>query len=176
MAMLKTNKGEYNVFVDETGAFLSDFFGFLVSREIKRSFRYQDFATLLMLEPDQSPESPSTMKTLVTLIQKNIRETDLIGRIGEGRFGMLLIASDIEGAFIITSRILDHISNYIFSHESGQHLTVSIGGACFPIHSTSIEECVLFKKAEDALKFAKKKGNSVYFPRSPFLYASGDRV
>ena len=98
------------------------------------------------------------------LIKKNIRETDLIGRIGNGKFGILLLTADVDGAYIIASRIMDHINNYIFSTEKVQHLTLSIGGACFPINSTSIDRCDLFKEAEDALKVAKKKGNCVYFP------------
>ena len=161
------------LFYEETGALLSYFFGFLVEWEIKRSFRYQNFATLLMLEPDRKPRSSETLRTLVMLIKKNIRETDLIGRINKVRFGTLLLTTDVDGAYIIASRIMDHISNYIFSNEKDQHLTLSIGGACFPINSTSIERSDLFKEAEDALKVAKKKGNSVYFPGVPVLKTSG---
>ena len=153
---------------EETGVLLPNVFNFLVEWEIKRSFRYQNFVTLLILEPDRQLEyPPNTLNILVNLINQNIRGTDLIGRIGKTRFGILLLASDVDGAYIITSRILDHISNYIFSQEKGQHLTVSIGGACFPIHSTSTEKSELFKEAEDAFKIAKKKGNSVYLPGVP---------
>ncbi len=168
---ISKNKGD--LFDEETGALLSDFFDFLVEWEIKRSLRYQNFATLLMLEPDRRPRSPETLRTLVMLIKKNSRETDLIGRISKVRFGILLLTTDLDGAYIIASRIMDHISNYIFSQEKVQHLTLSIGGACFPINSTSIERFDLFKEAEDALKVAKKKGNCVYFPGVPILKNPG---
>jgi hypothetical protein len=151
----------------ETGAILSEVFDFLVGWEIKRSLRYQDFATLLILEPDRRPRAPETLGTLVTLIKKNIRETDLTGRIGTIRFGVLLLKSDLDGAYSTASRIMDHVSKYIFSQEKAQHLTVSIGGACFPTNLTSKERSDLFKKAEDAFKVAKNKGESIYFPDLP---------
>jgi PleD family two-component response regulator len=147
-----------------TGVLLPDFFDYLVEWEIKRSLRYQDFATLLILEPDHRPYLPETVVTLVTLIKKNIRETDIIGRIGDIRFGVLLIKSDLDGSYNTAARIMDHVSKYIFSQEKTQHLTVSIGGACFPINLTSKEGYELFKKAEDSFKVAKSKGKSIYFP------------
>ena len=160
-----TTKESKHIFLDEkTELLLSDFFDFLVGWEIKRSLRYQNFTTLLILEPDQSAQTPSTLKTLVNLIKKNIRETDLIARIGQDKFGILLLISDIDEAYVIASRIIDHVRNYIFSKEKAQHLTVSIGGACFPIHSRSIQRGSLFKEAENALRAAKTKGNTVYFP------------
>jgi hypothetical protein len=168
-----TKKIESDLLEEETGAFLSNFFDFLVEWEIKRSLRYQNFATLLILEPDQKPQSPETLRILITLIRKNIRETDLIGRIGKARFGILLLKTDLDGAYIIASRIMDHISNYRFSKEKVQYLTLSIGGACFPINSTSIDRCDLCKEAEDALKVAKKKGGCVYFPGVPILKNPG---
>ena len=174
MANGKTiRKNKYDLFNEETGALSSDFFDFLVEWEIKRSLRYQNFATLLILEPDRRPQSQATLGTLATLIRKNVRETDPIGRIGEARFGILLLKTDLDGAYIIASRIMDHISNYIFSKEEAHRLTLSIGGACFPINSTSIERNDLFKEAEDALKVAKKRGNSIYFPGLSVLRTPG---
>jgi hypothetical protein len=168
-----TKKIKSDLLEEETGALLSNFFDFLVEWEIKRSLRYQNFATLLILEPDQKLQSPESLGILVTLIKKNVRETDLIGQIGKLRFGILLLKTDLDGAYIIASRIMDHINNYIFSKEKAQHLTLSIGGACFPINSTSVDRCALFKEAEDALKVAKKKGGCVYFPGMPILKNSG---
>ena len=168
-----TSKSKGDVLDEETGALISYVFDFLVKWEIKRCLRYQNFATLMMLEPDWRPQSPETLRTLVMLIKKNIRETDLIGRIDKVKFGMLLLTADVDAAYIIASRIMDHINNYIFSKEKVQHLTLSIGGACFPINSTSRDRCDLFKEAEDALKVAKKKGNCVYFPGVPLLKNPG---
>jgi hypothetical protein len=169
----ETKESKHNFLEEKTGLFLPDIFNFLVGWEIKRSFRYQNFATLLILEPDQILQSPSTMKTLVNLIKKNIRETDLIGQIDRDKFGILLLISDVEGSTIIASRIIDHIRNYIFSQKKDQHLTVSIGGACFPIHSRSIQRYDLFKEAENALRTAKQKGDSVYFPSEPIFENPG---
>jgi hypothetical protein len=164
-----TSKSTRNLLDGETGTLLSHFFDFFVEWEIKRSFRYQNFATLLIVEPEQKPQSPETIGTLASLIKKNVRETDVIGRIGKARFGILLLSSDVEGAYIIASRIMEHIGNYIFSHEKAQRLTLAIGGACFPINSTSIKKSSLFNEAEEALKVAKKMRDNIYFPGLPVL-------
>jgi DNA-binding Xre family transcriptional regulator len=166
-------KHEYNFLDKETGVLVSDFFDFLVEWEIKRSFRYQDFTTLLILEPDRRPRAPETLETLVSLIKKNIRETDLIGRLGNTKFGVLLLKSDLDRAYGIASRIMDHICKYIFSHEKVQYVTISIGGACFPTNLASNEKNDFFRKAEDAFKVAKSKRKSIYFPDLPVSKNSG---
>ena len=156
-----------------TGALLSGFFEYVVDWEIKRSLRYQNFATLLVLEPDRKPRYSETLGTLVSLIRKNLRDTDIVGRLNDGKFGVLLLHADLDGAYITASRIVEHINNYIFSEEKGQHLTVSIGAACFPTNSTSVDKGDLFKEAEGAFRLARKAGNSIYFPGLPILENSG---
>lgn len=107
------------------------------------------------------------------LNKEKYQETDLTGRIGNIRFGVLLLKSDLDGAYSTASRIMDHVSKYIFSQEKKQHLTVSIGGACFPTNLTSKERSDLFKKAEDSFKIAKNKGESIYLPDLPVSKNSG---
>ena len=150
-----------NLFDKETEALTSCFFNFMVGWEIKRSLRYQNFVSLLIFEPDQKPQDTETVRILITLIRKHIRETDLIGRIGNIRFGLLLIKSNLDGAYITASRMVEHINNYIFSQEKFQHLSLSIGGVCFPTNITSLKTSDFFKNAENAFKVARQKKESI---------------
>lgn len=151
------------VFVDETtGTITSNLFHFLLEYEIRRSLRYQNFTTILIAEPDSKPHAPETLQTVVNLIRKNIRDTDFIGRINDITFGVLLLYTGLDGAYIAGTRILDHINRYNFPYEQTHHLTVSIGGACFPTDSTEMD--ALFKIAEDSFRTAKKTGNIIYLP------------
>jgi len=153
-----------NGFLDrETKALISPLFNFLLDWEIRRSFRYQDFASLLILEPDKEPRDIKTLAELVSLIRRNIRETDIIGRLNGLRFGIILLAADLDGAYIMASRIMGHINNYAFSKEPQQRLNISIGGACFP--TNSINKDTLFQLAKEMLEEAHKRGgNTICLP------------
>ena len=150
-----------------TGAFVPDLFSHLVGWEIRRSLRYQNFATLLVVEPDRRLRSPGSLEALVGLIKKNIRETDVVGRLANSKFAVLLLYADLDGAYITGSRILEHINNYVFSEEKTPQVTASIGGACFPTNSTSIDGGELFTKAEEAFQKARKRGNTIILPGLP---------
>jgi len=154
----------------------SDLFSFLLKCEVKRSLRYQNFMTLLILEPDRRPQSLETLETLATLIRNSIRETDFMTRIDDAEFAIVLLESNLDGAYIIASRIVDHISSYRFDHEEVQYLTVSIGGACFPTTSPSLETSDLLKQAKNALKIAKKERNRVHLPGLPVSQPLENRV
>jgi diguanylate cyclase (GGDEF)-like protein len=154
-----------NFFDEATGAIESDLFDFLVECEITRNLRHQNFATILMVQPDKKPYASETLRTLAALIRKNVRDTDLIGRMNDVRFGVLLLYAGLDGAYIAASRILEHVNSYNFPYEAAQRLSVSIGGACFPTNSTEKE--TLLKAAQDSFAKATKKGSSVCLPGLP---------
>jgi len=151
----------FDVLDKKSGVLRSDVFNFFFEHEVKRSRMYEYSVALLILESDHTPLTSQTVQTMSALIQKQIREVDLLGRIGDAKFVILLPQSDLDAAYIVASRIIDHISNYVFPQEQGQHLTVSIGAACFPTTSASPQTANLFKGAENALRVAQKEGNSV---------------
>ncbi len=145
----------------ETGVFKRNLFNFWLEWEIKRGLRYQNFISLIVLEPDNLIRNIKTLKDLVKLIKKNVRDTDIIGRLNEQKFGIILLMSDSEGAFFMASRLLEHVNNYVFEKEPHKRLPLSIGGSCFP--TNGIEKDVLIKKAEAMLLKAKNNFNKVMF-------------
>ena len=167
---------KFDVLDKETGALRPDVFNFLFEHELKRSHSFQYSVALLILEPDRTRLTSETLQKMAALLQKEIREVDLLGRIGDATFAILLPQSDLDGAYIVASRIVDHVSNYVFPQEQGQHLTVSVGAGCFPTTSASLETADLFKTAQNALKVAKKEGNSVYLAGPSFRRPRKRRV
>ncbi|MDL1970265.1 MAG: diguanylate cyclase [Candidatus Desulfofervidaceae bacterium] len=154
-----------SLFDEETGAFRHPVFDFFLNWEIRRSFRYRNFVSLVMLEPNIKLQSKQTLRELMHLITKNIRDTDVVGRLnGYYRFGIILLASDLDGAYIMAERLLNHINNYVFKEEPQKTLSISIGGACFP--TNGIEKEMVYKLAEEMLNKAKqkKKKNKMCFP------------
>ncbi len=154
--------GKGEELMEETGALKDWFFDFFVEWEVKRSFRYQDYVSLLVIGPDRSPQDEENIRRLIEVVRRNIRETDLIGSLnGDGRrFGILLLCADLDVAYIVGSRIMDHVRKYSFPGEPGERLTISIGGACFPTNTTEKED--LLRLAEEAFHEARKKGDSLF--------------
>jgi len=161
---MRKNIGSSNgLFDEETGVFRPSVFDFFLNWEIKRSFRYRNFVSLVMLEPNVKWQSKQSLRELIKLITKNIRDTDVVGRLNGYRFGIILLSSDLDGAYIMSERLLNHINNYVFEEEPEKTISISIGGACFP--TNGIEKEVVYKLAEEMLNKAKQgKKTNICFP------------
>jgi two-component system cell cycle response regulator len=150
------------LFDEETGVFRSDIFDLWLDWEIKRGFRYQNFVSLVMLEPDQPFHDKKSLKDLVSLVKKNVKDTDIIGRLDSQRFGIILLLADLDGAYVMSERLLEDVNEYVFEREPSKRIKISIGGACFP--TNGIDKRVLLEKAEDMLKQAKQNGQKICLP------------
>ncbi len=146
----------------ETGVFKRDLFNFWFEWEIRRGIRYQNFISFILLEPDRGITNIKSLCDLVKVMKKNIRDTDIIGRLNYQKFGIILLMSDLDEAYIMASRLMEHVNNYIFEKEPSNSIELSIGGSCFP--TNGIEKKVLIEKAELMLIEAKKsKHNKIVF-------------
>jgi diguanylate cyclase (GGDEF)-like protein len=146
---------------EETGVLEKEFFDCLTRFEINRAMRYQNFATLLFLEPDQEFNNGMTLRTLARILKEEFRKTDIIGRVNHSQFGVILLHADSQRSFTAVQRLRSRIENYLFSEN--RKGTISLGGACFPNDSTSYKDLVFM--AEQMLKTARTKGgNTICFP------------
>jgi len=146
---------ETNVIVEET------FFSYLTQLEVLRAIRYQNYVTVLLMEPDQELEDRVELKNMAKIFKEEIRTTDVIGRINHVRFGVILLHADQNHAFIPSERIRNRIKEHFLVNNHG--ITISIGGACFPNNST--DDKTLVSLAEKMLAQAKAKGgNIIFFP------------
>lgn len=150
--------------IDHTTNTLSqDCFTFLLELEAKRAMRYNYFISLLTIEMDQSENGEILIK-LADLIQQNIRETDILSRSDSRRFSVILHYAETRDTFGVGERIRNHVVNYNFIFNKVIYKrTVSIGGACFPTHTSDPHDLLLI--ANEMLSKAKNAGgNKVGLP------------
>lgn len=145
----------------ETGVLEKEFFDYLTKLEISRAMRYQSFATLFFIEPDQELDNGATLRILGRILKEELRKTDIIGRVNKVRFGVILLYSDSRGSSIAGERLRNRVENYFFAEKKKR--TISLGGVCFPVNTTSYKNFIF--TAEQMLKQAREKGgNTICFP------------
>lgn len=143
--------------IDQNTAVLEkEFFQYLIRFEIKRAMRYQSFATLLFLEPDQEFDNGMNLKIFAEIISEELRDSDIIGRVNHVRFGIVLLHADQRGSLVAGERLRKRIKNYLF--PGNKERTVSMGGACFPNNATNPEYLIVI--AEQMLKTARNQGGN----------------
>ena len=125
-----------------------DLFLFLLDLEVKRAQRYQNFLCLLSptLKPsfqnDHRVEFKTCYQTLVNLLIDELRETDLLGSLGENNLVILLPYTDSSAGGGAKSRIEGALKYCDFQSKG---FDVTINQTCFPLNGTDTSE--LIKKA-----------------------------
>lgn len=127
-------------------------FEYLLDLEVHKAVRYLYFFSLLVVQfnghngsgkESSTGVGDSVAGTMSRLIRDVIRGTDVVGRIGEGKFFVILHQSDHQQARTIGSRIMQRIQNTTFTiGEEEIRKTISVGGACFPTHANDMESLV----------------------------------
>ena len=138
-------------------------FDYLLNLEVKKAARYLYFFSLMVLQKDKilrglsPPEEETLIRKLAAIVKEEVRTTDMIGRIENDKFFLILDQADFQSSFKVGVRIKDRIENYVFKtngHTIG--MTTSIGIACFPTHASDI--VTLRQKADIALNMAIEGG------------------
>lgn len=98
------------------------------------------------------------LRLIAEAIKANVRDADIVGRLGGEEFGVFLRDVDLEGATDAGERIRQAINAlYVQSDGIAQRLSVSIGGATFDGRITFAE---LFRVADRRLYDAKRSGRN----------------
>lgn len=142
-----------------------EFFEYLLKIEVHKAVRYLYFFSLLVAQPNGdgaervSDQDESMANTISQLIRDEIRNTDVVGRIGEDRFFVILHQADFQQAREIGERIRLRIKNYSFVFKDQEiRKTVNIGGACFPTHANDMDSLVA--RAEEMIHKSKMEGGN----------------
>lgn len=99
------------------------------------------------------------LKEFAEIIKKNLRKTDLAGRIGGEEFAMILPNTDIANASILANRIREEVSNKIITIDKKDiNFTVSIGLTVLSYDDINSDSA--FARADNALYMAKAKGRN----------------
>ena len=143
--------------------------------EIQRCMRYQQPLSLLMIDIDHfkvindthgHATGDAVLLHFAQLLARELRENDMIGRIGGEEFAVLLPSSNAEQALRVAERMRAAVDQSQI-HVRGQplHFTASFGVAEFQPQELSLES--LMARADAALYEAKRQGRNRVLLASP---------
>lgn len=155
---------------DLTDIYNHRFFIEQLTLEVERQKRYATPLSLLMIDIDYFKNYNDTnghlagdqvLKAIAILIQRGVRQSDIIARYGGEEFSAILINTGREKALEIAERVRRNVSDTRFPNESTQpnkDLTVSVGVATFSSSISTLTD--LIREADHALYRAKKGGRN----------------
>jgi GGDEF domain-containing protein len=92
-------------------------FEFVLTNELKRAVRSQNFVTLVVRE-------------VARLVSRDVRETDLLSRTRHGQLSVVLLDADLDNSVRVIDRLMARLDHYEFRRP----LTFEVGAACCPTH------------------------------------------
>ena len=141
----------------------------LAREELARAGRYGHHVSLLMLDLDRFKSVNDThghqagdlvLCELARVVQRGLRQVDVMGRIGGEEFAVLMPETDVLQALVAAERLRRAVeASAVEADEVKINFTVSIGVAqAAPGEQTTLR--LLFKLADDALYQAKDTGRN----------------
>ena len=114
-------------------------FEFVLTNELKRAVRSQNFVTLVLLEPSIAGvpgggdgDREQAVKDVARLISRDVRETDLLSRTDPGQLSVVLLDADLENSIGVIDRLMARLDHYQFPKP----LTFEVGASCCPTHGS----------------------------------------
>lgn len=134
-------------------------------REMKRSRRYQDPFSVIMVDIDHFKEvndnfghdvGDNVLIIIADLLKKDIRDTDILGRWGGEEFLIICPHTGIREATILA----EHLRSVLEAHrfEGIDSKTCSLGVSEFDLGDDGYKEVI--KRADEALYEAKRNGRN----------------
>ena len=153
-----------------TGMFNRRAFEERLNFEVRRSQRSQYALSLLIVDLDLfksvndtygHPSGDLVLQRLSTLLESNLRTTDLLARLGGEEFAILLIDTASDAAMIVAEKLRKAVEETRFEDVQGGQIagvTISAGLASFPTHAEDVD--TLCQRADSALYVAKNNGRN----------------
>jgi hypothetical protein len=113
-------------------------FEFVLTNELKRALRSQNFLTLLVVDaapPGGTREPTPVTREITRLVSREIRETDLLSQNEHGSLSVVLLDADLEHAMLVVDRLLSRLAHYEFTTPPA----IAVGAACCPTHGADVE-------------------------------------
>jgi diguanylate cyclase (GGDEF)-like protein len=128
-------------------------------RELKRVERHSSPLALVRIDIDRCHEAPAgaeALRSLAAVLRAGTRDSDLIARVGDDAFALLLVHTDGEHGRAVTERLRETISIRSAMLQAPEAtLTISAGVAEYRPRERLSE---LLRRAETALCRAKAEG------------------
>lgn len=116
-------------------------FEFVLTAELKRAVRSQNYLTLVAIEASREWEGitvtvdDGTLRQIAQLIGREVRGTDLLGHTGRGALAIVLLDADIDHA----SRVIRRLVSRVDSYEFPTALRIAVGAACYPTDAADVD-------------------------------------
>ena len=144
---------------------------FLVNADtaFEHSRRYQHTFAILYIDIDHFKDINDTyghaigdkaIKQMTQICQSNIRDSDILGRIGGDEFGIILQECSLDFAIQTAEKLRQRISDHIISTDVGiVKFSISIGAATIIDGDKDIDD--ILKRADKYLYKAKRTGRNL---------------
>ena len=116
-------------------------FEFVLDGELRRAVRSQNFLTLVVLEARREWEGlevtadEGTVDEVASVVTREVRDTDLIGKTDRGTLSLVLLDADYDSS----TRVIDRLVSRIDSYDFPTPLRISVGAACYPTHAVDAD-------------------------------------
>ena len=139
-----------------------------IKAEALRASRYNHPLSLLLIDIDNfksvndtygHPFGDVVLKSLTTVLQLSIRETDILSRYGGEEFAIILPETEYETAKAVSERVRANIEKRKLTTNNGEmSITVSVG--LTTISSENIDPDKIIQLSDECLYEAKKLGKN----------------
>ena len=151
-----------------TGLFSRLHFFELSQREVRRQARRQGPLSLLLIDLDNfkgindrfgHSAGDRALEFFADTCRDNLRETDIVGRVGGEEFAVLLPDTDLRGALELGERLRRNLSQSPLRLDSAEiHLSASIGAVAVEPGDDGLQQA--YSRADQALYQAKAQGRN----------------
>lgn len=122
---------------DDPRALTPEVFEFVVTNELKRAIRSQNFLTLLLVDPaprTAEGQRADLARELARVIGRVVRETDILSPGRDGRLSVALLDADFDSSMQVVDRLMTWVEHYEFRTPA----SFSIGAASCPTHGVDL--------------------------------------
>jgi len=161
---------ELSITDELTQIFNRRYFNQRFEREMERAIRYNRPLTVIMADIDHFKNLNDTyghfygdevLKTVASILDKNLRRADILARFGGEEFVILLPEIDKSHGHTVAEKLRHAIESYPFhkgSPKNKNRITLSLGLAAYPEDALNGKQ--LLERADRALYLAKSGGRN----------------
>lgn len=141
--------------------------------EINRAQRYKRPLSLVMIDIDYFKNvndsyghetGDRVLQMLACILNKELRTTDSIGRIGGEEFALLLTETGFSAAHDVALRVLDSIRQARVLLDDGNAIGFTVSAGVAALGPNDEDFNALLRRADDALYLAKNEGRDRLMP------------
>ncbi len=107
-------------------------FDFVLTNELKRAARSQNFVTLVLMEP-RSADCAEAVREIAGVVSHELRETDLLAT-DDSAVWMVLLDTDV----LNSSRVIDRVTGRLEHYQFTAPVNIDVGAACCPTHGADV--------------------------------------